>query len=149
MSSSSSLMKAWNHSTFLCGFTSITILVRSVDPHCISGLAKRDGAEQTSQKFEDPAGPGRTRQDPAGPGRTRQDPAGPGRTRQDPAGPGWRSGDRHRQTTRTRSPFVHTKAGTIPMNLTYDSMPLFVRRFGTEMPPITLGRTYVDSRPKS
>jgi hypothetical protein len=56
MSSSSSLMKAWNCSTFLYAFTNITALVRSVDPHCTSWLAKRDGAEQTSQKFQDPAG---------------------------------------------------------------------------------------------
>jgi hypothetical protein len=57
MSSSSSLMKAWNRSTFLFAFTNITALMLSVDSYCISGLAKRDWAEKTFQKFQDLAGP--------------------------------------------------------------------------------------------
>jgi hypothetical protein len=56
MSSSSSLMKAWNCSIFLYAFINIMAFVRSVDSHCISRLARRDEAEQTSQKFQDPEG---------------------------------------------------------------------------------------------
>jgi hypothetical protein len=36
--------------------TNITVLASSVDPHYTSGLARRDGAEQTFQKLQDPTG---------------------------------------------------------------------------------------------